>query len=80
MDNDIQKKLEEIQNNLREIREEGLRRAKEKYQNVNERIQNQRDQMKDYVKNNPEKAVAISMVAGFLAGIILTMIAISKRR
>jgi ElaB/YqjD/DUF883 family membrane-anchored ribosome-binding protein len=77
---DIKENLRDTKENLNELKEEGFRRAREKYQNLKDTAWEKREKMKNYARTNPEEALLIAAGAGFAVGLIISIILANKRK
>lgn len=73
---EVKEKLEEAKGKVSEVASRGKEKAKELYDNVRETLARQdwdkvKESTKNYIKNNPEKAIGAALITGFLVGYLI---------
>ena len=73
---DVKEKISEVKERVVETAEKGKEKARELYENVKEKLSTQdwkkvKESTREYIRNNPEKAVIASLAVGFFVGYLI---------
>lgn len=74
MDESTKENIEMLKNDLQNLKDEVYEKGELRISEIKDRAIEKRKKMKEYIQANPEKSILMALGAGFVAGIIISLI------